>query len=115
MDGFQTSHPDNHPSSTPEASDYIATLLRDSTSSHLLETLVSRCPESVFGIIWTTYFEGSLRKLAMQPVANFVTAKALERANAGLTRQAPPYVCVLHFELSMFITLQKLGSEFYVL
>ncbi|KAH9991427.1 armadillo-type protein [Russula vinacea] len=36
----------NDPSSTPEASDYIATLLRDPTSSHLLETLVARCPES---------------------------------------------------------------------
>ena len=48
----------------------------------LLETLVSRCPESVFGIIWTTYFERSLRKLAMHPVVNFVIAKALERANA---------------------------------
>ena len=66
----------------PEASDYIATLIRDPTSSHLLETLVSRCPESIFGIIWTTYFERSLRKLSMHPVANFVIAKALERANA---------------------------------
>ena len=82
MDGFQTSHADNDPSSMTEASDYIATLIRDPTSSHLLETLVSRCPESVFGIIWTTYFERSLRKLAMHPVANFVIAKALERANA---------------------------------
>ena len=82
MNGFQTSHADNDPSSTPEASDYIVTLLRDATSSHLLETVVSRCPDSVFGIIWTTYFERGLRKLAMHPVANFVTAKALERTNA---------------------------------
>ncbi|KAI0274347.1 armadillo-type protein [Russula aff. rugulosa BPL654] len=72
----------NDPSSVPEASDYIATLLRDPTSSHLLETLISHCPENVFGILWTTYFERSLRKLAMHPVANFVVAKALERANA---------------------------------
>jgi nucleolar protein 9 len=64
----------------PEASDYLATLLRDPTSSHLLETLVMRCPEPVFNILWSTYFEQSLRKLAMHPVANFVIAKALERA-----------------------------------
>ena len=82
MNGLQPSYADNDPSSVPEASDYIATLLRDPTSSHLLETLVSHCPESVFGILWTTYFERSLRKLAMHPVANFVVAKALERANA---------------------------------
>ena len=63
----------------PEASDYLATLLRDPTSSHFLETLVLRCPESIFDILWSTYIEGSLRKLAMHPVANFVIAKALER------------------------------------
>ncbi|KAI9448557.1 ARM repeat-containing protein [Lactarius indigo] len=62
------------------ASDYLLTLLRDPTSSHLLETLVSRCPEPVFGILWTTYFERNLRKLSIHPVANFVVAKALERA-----------------------------------
>jgi nucleolar protein 9 len=66
----------------PQASDYLVTLLRDPTSSHLLETLVSRCPEPVFGILWTTYFERSLRKLSAHPVANFVVAKALERAQA---------------------------------
>ena len=64
----------------PEASDYLPTLLRDPTSSHLLETLVLRCPESIFDILWSIYIEGSLRKLAMHPVANFVIAKALERA-----------------------------------
>jgi nucleolar protein 9 len=64
----------------PEPSDYLATLLRDPTSSHLLETLVSRCPAPVFDVLWSTYFEQSLRKLAMHPVANFVIAKALERA-----------------------------------
>jgi nucleolar protein 9 len=82
MNGLQPSYADNDPSSVPEASDYIGTLIRDPTSSHLLETLVSRCPESVSGILWTTYFERSLRKLAMHPVANFVIAKAIERANA---------------------------------
>jgi hypothetical protein len=55
--------------------------LNSPKSSYLLETLVSRCPESIFNL-WTTYFERSLRKLAMHPVANFVIAKALERTNA---------------------------------
>jgi len=81
MNEPQPSYADNDSSSVPEASDYIATLFRDPTSSHLLETLVSRCPESVFCILWTIYFERSLKKLAMHPVANFVIAKALERAN----------------------------------
>ncbi|KAI0260538.1 armadillo-type protein [Gloeopeniophorella convolvens] len=71
----------NDPSATPEASDYLSTLLRDPTSSHLLETLVSRCPEHIFSMLWPTYFERNLKKLAMHPVANFVVAKALERAN----------------------------------
>ncbi|KAI9511254.1 armadillo-type protein [Russula earlei] len=72
----------NDPSVMPEASDYLATLLRDPTSSHLLETIISRCPETVFRILWLTYFERSLKKLAMHPVANFVIAKAVERADA---------------------------------
>ena len=81
MDRFQPNYSGNDPSAVPEASDYLATLLRDPASSHLLETLISRCPESVFGILWSTYIERNLRKLAMHPVANFVIAKALERAN----------------------------------
>jgi len=76
---ISSSHDDS--SVIPEASDYLATLFRDPTSSHLLEALVSRCPETVFGVLWHTYFERSLRKLALHPVANFVIAKALERAN----------------------------------
>jgi nucleolar protein 9 len=81
MGRFQPSYSDNDPSAVLEASDYLTTLLRDPTSSHLLETLVSRCPETVFGTLWSTYIERSLRKLAMHPVANFVIAKAIERAN----------------------------------
>ncbi|KAH9991655.1 ARM repeat-containing protein [Russula compacta] len=77
---ISVSHQDR--SAIPEPSDYLATLLRDPTSSHLLETLVSRCPEAVFGTLWSTYFEHNLKKLAMHPVANFVIAKALERARA---------------------------------
>ncbi|OBZ71991.1 Nucleolar protein 9 [Grifola frondosa] len=74
------SHDD--PSAVPEASDYLSTLLRDPTASHLLETLVHRSPEKVFNMLWVTYFQGKLPKLAAHPVANFVVAKAFERLNA---------------------------------
>lgn len=40
-----------------------------------------RAPEEVFSILWVTYFQGKLSKLAVHPVANFVVSKALERAN----------------------------------
>ena len=59
-----------------EASDHIATLLRDPTFSH---SRPSHCvvvtPESVFSNLWTTYFEQSQEAR----VANFVIAKVLER------------------------------------
>jgi nucleolar protein 9 len=126
MNGLQPSYADKDPSSVPEASDYIATLLRDPTSSHLLETLVSYCPESVFGILWTTYFERSLRKLAMHPVANFVVAKALERANAeqlsyamnelrdSLGKLRRMYAShILGHRCSSLVLFQKPGSESY--
>ncbi|KAH8105489.1 ARM repeat-containing protein [Cristinia sonorae] len=67
----------------PEASDYVGTLLRDPTSSHLLETLVSRSPGKVFNVLWATYFQGKLPRLAVHPVANFVVAKAIMRLSAA--------------------------------
>ncbi|KAJ7499330.1 armadillo-type protein [Mycena latifolia] len=69
------------PTGTPPVSDYLNTLLRDPTSSHLLETVVARCPEPAFGILWATYFKGNLPRIASHPVANFVLAKALERVS----------------------------------
>ncbi len=71
---------DDDPTVVPEPSDYVGTLLRDPTSSHLLETLVFRSSEPVFDVIWTLYFKGKLPRLGVHPVANFVVAKALERA-----------------------------------
>ncbi|KAF8121342.1 armadillo-type protein [Boletus edulis] len=70
------------PTASIEPSDYVVTLLRDPTSSHLLETLVSRCPEEVFRMLWSTYFDGKLARLALHPVANFVVAKAVERQDS---------------------------------
>ncbi|KAI0698876.1 armadillo-type protein [Cytidiella melzeri] len=63
------------------ASDYVGTLLRDPTSSHLLETLVAKLPDEVFAAVWRTYFQSRLSRLAVHPVANFVVAKALQRAS----------------------------------
>ncbi|KAI0079728.1 ARM repeat-containing protein [Panus rudis PR-1116 ss-1] len=69
------------PNAKPEASGYVATLLRDPTSSHIFETLVSRSPEAVFDVLWSMYFEKKLGRLAVHPVANFVVAKAIARLN----------------------------------
>lgn len=71
-----------------EASDYLVTLLRDPTASHLLETMVSRCPDPAFNILWMTYFRGKLARLATHPVANFVVAKAAERLNPAQLKAA---------------------------
>lgn len=68
-------------STSYEASDYVGTLLRDPTSSHLLETLARRLPKELFDTVWATYFEGKLARLAAHPVANFVVARALERVS----------------------------------
>ncbi|EGO01542.1 hypothetical protein SERLA73DRAFT_176882 [Serpula lacrymans var. lacrymans S7.3] len=78
----------NDPQASPEVSDYLSTLLRDPTSSHLLETLITRSIEPVFAILWSTYFQGKLSKLAVHPVANFVVAKALERLNGSQLKTA---------------------------
>ncbi|KAI0829359.1 ARM repeat-containing protein [Trametes gibbosa] len=70
------------PDAAAPESDYLMTLLRDPTASHLLETLVSRAPTRAFDSLWKTYFVGKLSRLAAHPVANFVVAKAFERSNA---------------------------------
>lgn len=70
---------DESPSSEPVREDYIETLLRDPTSSHLVEAIVSYSPPRVFRAVWSTYFQGRLTKLATHPVANFVVAKAVAR------------------------------------
>jgi len=56
-------------------------LLRDTNASHLLEIVVSRCPQDAFDAVWKTYFKGKLARLAHHPVANFVLAKAIERVS----------------------------------
>ncbi|KAF7330777.1 hypothetical protein MVEN_02416800 [Mycena venus] len=78
----------DNPSAAAPVSDYLNTLLRDPTSSHLLETIVSRCPGPAFSILWTTYFKGNLPRIASHPVANFVLAKALERVSVTQLTEA---------------------------
>ncbi|KAF5393695.1 hypothetical protein D9757_000366 [Collybiopsis confluens] len=65
-----------------EPSDYIGTLFRDPTSSHLLETIISRVSSTAFELIWNAYLKGKLPRLAIHPVGNFVVATALDRASA---------------------------------
>ncbi|EJD54013.1 ARM repeat-containing protein [Auricularia subglabra TFB-10046 SS5] len=74
--------------SQPEPSDYLTTLLYDTTASHLLESLVSRSPPAVFSLLWRVYFAGKLQKLAVHPVANFVVARAVDRLSADELRDA---------------------------
>ncbi|KAJ7087237.1 armadillo-type protein [Mycena belliarum] len=85
--GLITSSRDD-PAGIHPMSDYLNTLLRDPTSSHLLETIVTRCPEPAFRILWTTYLKGNLPRIASHPVANFVLAKALERASVEQLAEA---------------------------
>ncbi|KAK0206001.1 armadillo-type protein [Desarmillaria ectypa] len=73
-------------SSTPPPtteSDYIHTLLRDATSSHLLETIVTQAPQLVFDVLWNTYLcpENGVERLATHAVSNYVLARAVGRAN----------------------------------
>ncbi|KAG7446006.1 ARM repeat-containing protein [Guyanagaster necrorhizus] len=73
-------------SSTPlltTESDYIHTLLRDATSSHLLETVVTQAPQPVFDILWNTYLcpNNGIERLATHAVSNYVLARAVSRAN----------------------------------
>lgn len=75
------------PPETHEPSDYLNTLLRDPTSSHLLETLVTRSPDLAFGVLWTYYFQGKLTRLSIHPVANFVVAKSFERLDEQQLRE----------------------------
>lgn len=89
MDPFSQSHkPGDGSTTSVEPSDYLNTLLRDPTSSHLLETIVLRSPDDAFAVLWSTYFKEKLGRLAGHPVANFVLAKALERVSADQLSEA---------------------------
>jgi nucleolar protein 9 len=60
-------------------SDYIGTLLRDQTASHVLQIVIKHAPPYAFHGVWRTYFIGNLTKLAVHPIANFIVAEAVGR------------------------------------
>ena len=67
---------------TPE-SDYVGTLLRDQTASHVLQTVIKHAPPYAFHSVWRTYFVGKLAKLAVHPIANFIVTEAIGRLDEG--------------------------------
>ncbi|CCO28168.1 Nucleolar protein 9 AltName: Full=Pumilio domain-containing protein NOP9 [Rhizoctonia solani AG-1 IB] len=67
----------------PEQSDYVGTLLRDPTASHLFEALVRHAPERTFQALWDLYFKTKLGRLCSHPVANFVVSKAIMRLDSS--------------------------------
>ena len=85
---YSCSTSDEDPAGIPEQSDYLSTLFRDPTSSHLLETVVTRAPDRAFDILWSTYFQGKLARLSAHSVANFVVARAMERVNTSQLESA---------------------------
>lgn len=74
--------------SEPPFSHFLATLLRDTTSSHLMETLLNIAPPAAFNLMWSTYIRGQLSRLADHPVANFVVAKGFEKLDESQLKNA---------------------------
>ncbi|QRV72650.1 Pumilio-family RNA binding repeat [Ceratobasidium sp. AG-Ba] len=77
-----------HQKNEPEHSDYIETLLRDPTASHLFETILRHAPEPAFKSLWALYFKSKLSKLSSHPVANFVAGKAILRLDSDALSEA---------------------------
>ncbi|KAF9268292.1 hypothetical protein L218DRAFT_918805 [Marasmius fiardii PR-910] len=71
-----------------QPSDYLGTLFRDPTSSHVLETIMTRVSERPFALLWTAYLKGKLPRLSVHPVANYVVGKSMGRCIAGQLREA---------------------------
>jgi nucleolar protein 9 len=66
-------------SESPQRSDYLESLMKDSVGSHMLQRLVSLVDEEVIGRLWQVYSKGSLCKLGVHPIANFVIAAIVRR------------------------------------
>ncbi len=64
------------------SSDFVRTLIRDETASHLLEAIIESCSVATRYAIWKEYFAGHLNKLALHPVANFLVARFLRHHSA---------------------------------
>lgn len=52
----------------------------------MLEKLISLCPQAIFDLLFKVYFAGRMGRLAGHPVANFVCARLVERADAEQTQ-----------------------------
>lgn len=66
----------------------VETLLRHPSGSHALEGLLSQLPQRIASRFWSTYVRGKVTRLACHPVANFVSAAAAKRLDAGSVREA---------------------------
>jgi hypothetical protein len=109
---------DESNASLPAESEYIMTLFRDATASHLLETLFQHAPDKILSSIWDLYLAGKLGRLAVHPVANFVVTEAIQRLDQERLRAAVEEMkrvipkCIsesycLHHHRLLFITLQS--------
>ena len=65
----------------PARSDYVESLLRSNIASHVLEVVLQNVSQPVFELMFKMYFAGRINRLAGHPVANFVTARVVQRAN----------------------------------
>jgi nucleolar protein 9 len=64
---------------TPTSHDYLPSLLRDTTGSHLLQTILLFSPPVIFNALWSTYFIGKVGKLAGHPIGNYVVSSGIKR------------------------------------
>ncbi|KAG8932105.1 Nucleolar protein 9 [Tulasnella sp. 418] len=63
--------------------EYLGRLMRDSTSSHLIEKIITLVGGDKLRNIWNTYLRDDLVSLATHPTANFVIAKAIDRSDTA--------------------------------
>ncbi|EIW82459.1 ARM repeat-containing protein [Coniophora puteana RWD-64-598 SS2] len=82
------SHANKDPDAPLEASDYVVTLFRDTTASHLLEVAMRCCKGTQFDLFWSTYLKGKFSRLSVHPVANFAIARALGMSNSDQLLEA---------------------------
>lgn len=67
--------------SLEQSTDFLHALMRDMTSSHIMESLLSHCAPPAFTLLWDNHFKGKISRLASHPIANFVLSKALAKIN----------------------------------
>jgi len=63
----------------PTSHDFLPSLLRDTTGSHLLQTILLFAPTKILNAIWKTYFVGKIGKLSIHPIGNYVVSSGIKR------------------------------------